>query len=471
MAQTKIDPLRLNRVYSDEEGIAKISEFIEGQDRGQQPIFVGREEIIEQITKAVVRCRLNTRAGQCFTITITGPPGSGKTSLLEELNNRLGSKSTGGVNPNQALTVVSLEGNDLSSAVTVAGKLISGYTGEKLSVSKENTRTTSGKLGFSKLFVGRNKSSKDIPLSEQVKNAGMLWLSVIDNTDINVENDVFLLLMDEAQAIQGYATEGVNGSNQNNIVMGLHAGFKGTSGLKIVPVFAGLSDTETVLSERGVTRLGSDAVIRLGSLTQTETEELVTEWMQHESFGFNELFKESDLSRVSKIIAIASEGWPRHANICLRELGKAILDKSLKLDQEIDLNEVLEKSHDERVRHYGQRIVVARLRRFEAVLSDAAQSSTDGTVESEALTEIAENDYQMTPSEVEERIAMAVHAGILETVSEYERHRLKFPIPSLFTYMQLNGDRLKFKNKMRNQIISRAHLWGGKSASEADLGY
>ena len=464
MAKTKLEPLQLSRAYSDEEARANLADFTKKQDRGHPPVFVGREEIIDRVVRGVARCRAGIDGSACYTLVICGAPGVGKTSLLEEIKKRLSGGLVDRKRIDKSVVVTKLSGHDLSDKGTVVNEIVNAYSGHYLDLRTEGG--TVGTLRAEPVAIGgtvqRGKQEKS--LSQQAPDSGKPWHLAASHAGFNKADTTLLLLIDEAQNMQGDA-----GSGPNRMAIDLHSGFDATQGVKIVPVFAGLSDTETVLAERGVSRLGSDGVIRLGSLTQSETEELVTEWMQQESFGFDELFKESDVSRASKIIAVASEGWACHANAYLKGLGEAILDQGLKPDLEINFDDVLEKGHDDRLRYYRQRLAAADLGRYEDAVSDAARLSTDGIVDSKAIESIAHGDHHLKMEDVDQGKKKAIHAGVLEYASEYDRHRLKFPIPSFYTYMQLDGDRVKFKNEMRKQIISHAHLWTGESADEKDL--
>lgn len=178
--------------------------------------------------------------------------------------------------------------------------------------------------------------SRERSLEQQIQSAGSLWKPVIDNIPVDKDETVFIFLIDEAQNIRGVDNE----DGKNHIVMNLHNGFDTTRGLKIVPVFVGLSDTKSVLKKRGVSSLLRSSSFPLGSLTQDESEELVSGWMCHEPFGFKNLFSSDDISRVSKMIAVASEGWPRHANTYLSELARSVLEYGAGDSLMLDLDEV-----------------------------------------------------------------------------------------------------------------------------------
>lgn len=431
--------------------------YINIRDRGSPPVFVGREEIFQRLAKDVEECRSNTRGSTSFTRVIHGAPGVGKTSLLVELKERLGSGIGGSKRIHDTVVVVSISGGMFFREAFVANRIIEACIGKVFDFQIEQISSTSAQAEATGFGASHGRTTKKRALEQEIQNAGELWKSVLDNTSINKDETVFLLLIDEAQSIRGVASE----SGENHIVMNLHEGADAVRGLKIVPVFVGLSNTVSVLADRGISRLPEEAFTRLGSLTRDETEELVSMWMQRDEFGFENLFSQTDINRVSKMIAVASEGWPRHATTYLRELGSSILDQGERNDPTVDITEVFERGHNRRLAHYDARLTAADLDSYEEVICDAAIASPDGLIELSKLFEIAERDYDLSRSEYTTLHKKAIRSGILEqdhTVGR--RHfRFRFPIPSFLTYMRCDGDEREFKAKMREQMDEHSHLW------------
>ena len=443
--------LRLQLPYPDGEAQANLRDYVEADDRDPPPIFVGRETIIERVARDVARCQRNTQSAACFTVAIHGAPGSGKTSLLDEIKKRLGgTEETIG-----AVTVVQLEGNELADNAHVAEVFIDEYRGRHSNARVEKTTACTKKLGFKETGLEHQTTTTWSTIEQQIRSRGSLWSAIQENTSIEDENAVYLLLVDEAQNISGGNPDQ---TGRNDIAINLHAGFKATAGLKIVPVFAGLSDTLSVLSVRGISRIKGSS-IQLGALTQSETTELVTDWMRHDEFGFQNLFIASDINRVAKMITVASEGWPRHVNTYLRELGRSVLEQGVNDKIEVDLNGVFDRGHNDRLRYYGDRMTAARLGRYREVIRDAARRSLDGVVTKESLSTIAEDEYELPESKHESLHENAIHAGILEQAAAQNYNQFKFPIPSLLTYMRCDGNEIEFKTAMRDHMDAHSHLW------------
>ena len=447
-------PLKLNHPYINDVGRSNLREFVGAQDRATPPIFVGRKEIIGRIVDDVSSCRSNTDAARCYTLAIQGAPGAGKTSLLSEIRQRLVGES-GSVGP---LHVVSLEWNELSEKVSVASAFINTYNGRHSNARVEKTTTATKKLGLKGTGLEHQTTVSENTLAQQIQSKGSLWSTILENLSNDNELPVFLLLVDESQNI---VADTADPNGKNTIVSNLHAGFQATEGLRIVPVFTGLPDTQSVLASRGISRLPDESSIYLGCLTRGETEELVDRWMRHDAFGFENLFSDADIQRVARMIAVASEGWPRHANTYLRVLGRSILDHGVNNDLNIDLDGVFDRGHDNRRAYYQMRLRTAKLGRYAGVIRDAAQQSEDGVIELATLDAIIEENYGDVRLDAESLREDALHAGILEYASDDDEERFKFPIPSFFSYMHVGRDPTEFKAKMREHMDSHAHLWEG----------
>lgn len=77
------------------------------------------------------------------------------------------------------------------------------------------------------------------------------------------------------------------------------------------------------------------------------------------------------------------------------------------------------------------------------------------------LRTIAQKKYGIAALDVDDRHEKAVRAGIFERVSEYDDESFKFPIPSFYTFMQCDLDRIhdQFLEKMLAQIAAESHRW------------
>ena len=448
-------PLRLRHRFIDEDKRANLLNYIESLDHVTPPIFVGREELIERIKKDVAKCRTNRDINKCFTLVISGAPGAGKSSLLSELETQLRHKSEDERRNDHSVVVVPLRGVNLSNVNAIANAMVSAYREQVSNNRREKSRKTTvdriwSWIGFSKQVINTEPD-----LQELVKNYGSIWEPVFVKTSLNKSETVFLFLIDEAQKTPG--DRELVTRKLSSMVCELHQGLISTGGIKILPIFAGHSDTQSVLAQRGVARIGDNASIHLGPLSQAETEEIVSAWMRHQPFGLEDMFVESDIDRVSKLIAVASEGWPRHTNSYLRELGRSVLKNGDMGGLTVEIKDMLDHGHDRLSDYFGNRLRIADLRQYEDVICEATQQSSDGKVNKHDLYRIARNILGLKPLETDTLHNRAIHAGVLEPASNHDLNRFKFPIPSFFTYMQCGKNPEEFKEAKRQQIAEHMH--------------
>lgn len=219
--------------------------------------------------------------------------------------------------------VVTMTGSELSNEVAVANKFIRRHA------EKHSTSST-------------EQPDKTHEVWRQIQSRGDVWGVIEEQTKVNKEETVFLFLVDESQ---NTGSSQSSSTGLNLITSTLNDGFQSTAGIKVVPIFTGLSNTSSVLASRRVSKIRGDAPTRLEPLTQTETSDLVSRWMQYDGFEFEDLFTPDDITRVSNMIAVASDGWPRHAYSYLRVIAQAVLERRVGNNLEINIDDTLKRGH------------------------------------------------------------------------------------------------------------------------------
>lgn len=129
--------LKLRRLYRDEEARSNLLSYINSQDRGGPPVFVGRQDIFQHLAQDVEECRSNTWGSTCYSRVIQGAPGAGKTSLIKEIKERLDRGLGESKRTHDAVVVVGFDGGDFFREAFVANQIIEAYTGEDFDVQKE----------------------------------------------------------------------------------------------------------------------------------------------------------------------------------------------------------------------------------------------------------------------------------------------------------------------------------------------
>ncbi|MCY4655207.1 MAG: ATP-binding protein, partial [Gammaproteobacteria bacterium] len=319
--------LKFQRELSEEE-LERLVEYTKRKEREPPLAFVGRDDTREEII-GQVEDRLKATDTVSRTFVIKGAPGCGKTSLLSQFKHDIANMENA--------YVVPIKPSELNEPAlfleSFVSELVKGCE-RKAFTSKETTNKTTGEA----LFVKQErewKAAMPSHVERLERKSSSIWKVL--NGLLNLKNNpVFLLLVDEAQR-----TQPLQGTSENTIATELHLGE--TDGIKIIPVFAGLSDTLGNLAEVGVSVRSE--VITLGALSEREAELVV--WHTMDKLKIVDLFSNNDIKKIMQQCSIASEQWPRHLDQYLSALIKSIVANAKEL--EIDLDRVVTIGHGNRI--------------------------------------------------------------------------------------------------------------------------
>ena len=312
-----------------------LQDFLIDEDRMINPFFTGREDLqyrIEQKSKLISQKYLkgsssNPAGGQ--TQVIQGPPGIGKTSLLEKIRQNCIDQL-----------------NDESVSHKIIPVMVTNpriLTFKHLSM---NIHDTIKELD-SKITITKVKENASMALSKisslSLHGFGIGW----DNSSVDKltfpKNYTILLLIDEIQTIANK-----EGSEVEDVLLGLHGG---SNGYPIFPVFAGLSNSEAVLLEKmSSPRLGVGAVHNLQPLSLEEVKESFGKFIEH----FNVESTPGLTSELGDEIGEWVDGWPKHVENSLRAFGELLLEVKGKLSA-VDVLAVKDRATQYRVNYYNSR--------------------------------------------------------------------------------------------------------------------
>ena len=253
----------------------KVQDYVDAGDRGEEPVYVGREDLFDKVARMagkVARMARSAVRGQTDsrTIVVSGAPGAGKTAFVRELTRRWNDGSRPGIavwlRPG-AMNAIRLY-RELSDilAVPVADradhyrtKEIGGNAGlVKGKVSETDVTVSPGD-------IDRIRESDEVPWSLIKENFGK---------HLNPENPL-LLLCDEAQNMDE------EDKALRTFLDSLHSGATGQSPIPLVPVFTGLSDTTAKIVACGVTRPTGGNNVTLGGLSDKEAKNYALRTLMH----------------------------------------------------------------------------------------------------------------------------------------------------------------------------------------------
>ncbi|MDD9964433.1 MAG: ATP-binding protein, partial [Gammaproteobacteria bacterium] len=356
----------------------------------------------------------------------SGPPGSGKTSLIHHLS---------GQYEGSDVVPVRISGEELTHAHLVAAAILKAAAVPANELGRK--AQTKWGLGLGKTVSVERTNQIDTPAT-RLSRPESVWDVVTDMVHISPET-TFLMLVDECQRVER------DPNSRYNLIAAQMNDAK-TGDLKVLPVFAGLSDTKVQLAEVGVSRTATPSHA-LEPLSAEEAGEAIAAFFNNELFGICDAFAPSDQTSIANALVKASECYPRHLHCYLQGLAAELSRGSGALDME----RVLDHGHQARLDYNFDRVESAKLGSFAKTLADAAGTIMNefGEFEMDELVALALKRLpKLDEDQAQVAIDRAIHAGVLE-VSRYRPDSLRAPIPSMLTYLALNRNAEAALQRMR----------------------
>ncbi len=288
----------------------ELAKFIRDDDRAFNPIFVGRDDIMDKIRLLAHDIAWHDpespdrRPARGKMQLIQGAPGIGKTSLLYRLAMQCRPLEAREANypyvlpvtiPASSLLSLGLVADSISRALRALDK--TGSNAVRKAIGGVVERLTAlhismpggGGLGFS---LDR-KEAKRMPAVPDLPPGCAI-----------------LLLIDEIQTVP---------SRAQGVLQYLE---DGSDGMPILPVLAGLSNSSHVLQEAGISRLAGKSVIHPPALGPTDVHQALTAFVKRFGITATDDTQESWAGALWQW----SRGWPKHMQNALGILGEHLLD-------------------------------------------------------------------------------------------------------------------------------------------------
>ena len=406
---------------ASEEQIAELNLNVADKgERSPPAVFAGRQDFIEGIDLRVSTESKLVSSDNSFVIQ--GAPGAGKTSLLLHLE-----ALYAGV---KGILPVYLEGTEMNNPVEFATKIVHAAGKDVVkTLGQDESRTHQSSIGLVELAKQQESwSSHRASVMDQLEKGASLW-SVLSSSKQIPDIDVLLVLVDEAQTVTGFDSAG-----NNAIAMTLNSG--NTGRFKTVCVFAGLSDTSTVLADVGVSRT-TRGVIRLGSLDAEESEQVADGFFKEHRL--DSLFSEDNCKAIRDSLVLASEGWPRHLHHYLQGLVLQVVKDHAHGSPYFDLDSVLDHGHKARFNYCTDRLLNVKRNEFRIAISNIAKDyPADRLIDYDKIVACSA-DLGLSITETETGLREAIHSGVLERAQGSVHAYYQFPIPSFHTFMICEG--------------------------------
>ena len=416
--------------------LTAIQKQVDRSERSTPMVFGGRTDIVNRVKSRLI-ARENDSLDlddESYTIVIQGAPGSGKTSLINHLSKQVRS---GDIATPAGARVIRINGSACRNEKRFLAAVFNNIREDPDNLLA--TRTTKSRSGVNLGVAGSSIEIEKMNLRDyETLGIRTVW-EMLEKAGVT---GTVLLCVDETQNLK---PEGVN-----EILENLHEA--NTGSLKIVPLFAGLLDTAGVLSEAGLSRLAGIPT-SLGSLSKSETWEVIIKTLHHDSLGLSGSISRKDQNYLVTSLAMASDRWPRHLHYYMQGVLLEILEDQQRGSprQEIDLNRVLDHGHKARIDYYQQQLedlqTSVNMDQWRALTRTLENLSANQNIPYDPLEDSLSERLEGSKSEVNGVISVAVHKGIMSRVKVVDGIDIvQIPIPSLQTFFQCGRDPEKTLN-------------------------
>ena len=368
------------------------------EDRGPARYFHGREEILGSFMRQLRRAEA-TNGGTI--ILVQGPPGAGKTALLEECKKKAHAGGAG------AWGVVDIGPSALRSPASLMSALNEQY-------EKEKTATYA--IGIPKVAHAEWSALRH-PTGDTI-------LSLLRNAAAGG----LLLVLDEAQALRHYGAAEIVADDIGHTLAHIHNGNVGGS---VILLAGGLGNSADALADLDISRFKGGCEINLGRLSPEAEGAVIRDWLTKDGKA------KGDTEPWIQAIAKEAHGWPQHiiafaqpAARVLRENGGEMTSGGLK--------EVLEGGRIRKEEYYSAR--AGRLTNVDIIdIANATRFfSPEGDItEAGLLHRLSLRHTRKDPHTLFNHL---VHKGI---IAEQRKGWYAIPIPSLKDWLVEKGRDLR----------------------------
>ncbi len=394
---------------------------------GRESFFSGRDAEYEVFQNAAGDLRDGRIGGG--TMIFQGAPGVGKSALMQECMEAVRQHST----PQEPWVAAAVESSDLRSPRSVMSALIDAADAEtrRLSalgsdVSKMKHLMNFGKRLYDELSQrGFSLAGVSIGGESQIEhNTEISPAELFRNAAALLEDFRFVVFVDEAQNTP--ASEMTKA-----IVNCLH---RASNGIHLAAVFFGLSDTEEVLGECGLSRLGRGRVVNLEPLSLVDAAGSFKRMLDTYYTG-----SEQEKNTWSAALAELSQGWPQHIIGIGTASGQLIHSGGGQLKSSL-LETALEKGTEAKNDYYDHRLKAGYINtKLYVQLAVEAGRKSNGLLDIDELQDLAETELLRTGTSFDAFLRKSLHAGLLAPAKGPLR-RYKFPIPSLRDYLRSHAE-------------------------------
>ena len=390
---------------------------------GREPFFRGRDAEFNVFRKAAGSLHDGRVGGG--TMVFQGAPGAGKSALMEECMEAVRHHST----PEVPWVAVAMDPSSLESPIDVIEALVEAANTESERLRDMASGTSMVKVLDDLLDRGRKLYRE---LSE--RGGGAFGLSVGGRRDESVTAG--RAFRKAAQLLGKYHIVVCVDEAQNTPVSGNTKGVMGClhrdpQGIPLVAAFFGLSDTQNVLRDCGLSRFARGRVVTLDPMPHDDSACAIRSVFDAYGFTGTQEGREVWVNRLAEL----SQGWPQHINSVAVAACDIIRTNGGRIGSG-HLDEAMAAAEEYKREYYAGRLAAGTqdpgLYKQVAL---AAESSPGGILSRPVLKGLILSALENSQGNFDEFLTNALHVGLLAQTKHLPYH-YQIPIPSFGDYLR-----------------------------------
>ena len=388
---------------------------------GREPFFRGRDREYEVFRRAANSLRAGRTGGS--TMIFQGAPGAGKSALMGECMEAVRLHST----PEAPWVAVSINPGSLRFPDQVVRSMVRAANAEGQRLREQASGAISGVLeGF--LNLGR-QLLREIP-ERDLSLGGVSWSK--REREVSAEGLFchvasflakfhIVVFVDEAQNTPA-------GDTTRDVLDCLH---RASQGIPVVAAFFGLSDTQDVLRQCGLSRFARGRVVNLEPLDYEDAACAIGDALAAYDFTGDSQQRETWVERLAEL----SQGWPQHINSVSVAASSIIRDNDYRIDAG-HLHAAMTVAEEYKQEYYAGRLAAgSQDPAFYKQLALAVEDTASGSLPRAELQRLAAPVLENSTLSFDDLLTDALHAGLLSPIQELPYH-YRIPIPSFADYLR-----------------------------------
>ncbi len=389
-------------------------------EAGREPFFRGRDAEYGVYRSAITSLSDGMVGGG--TMVFQGAPGAGKSALMEECMEAVRRHST----PEVPWVAVAMYPDALRYPDRVVRGMVDAANAESERLRGRTSGTASRVLG--ELLDRGRQILREIP-DRDVSVGGVSWSGrerevsasgVFSHAAPHLGKFHIVVCVDEAQNTPV-------SDNTKGVMDCLH---RDPGGIPLVAAFFGLSDTQNVLRECGLSRFADERVVTLEPLPDEDAACAIRSAFVAYGFTGTPEDREAWVNELAEL----SQGWPQHINRVAVAAARVIRDNGGHIDGAL-LEQALESGRKRKDAYYAGRLAAGTGRSWVYKGLALAAEKNGGILTYDGIESLTEEVRGKTGETMEDFLTRALHAGLLSPTREIHDH-YRIPIPSFGEYLR-----------------------------------